>query len=151
MSLLPTVRRTPGSVPRLFDDVDRLTDLDAWYGFPSNLLVREGLWHPTMDIYNKGDNLVVELEMPGIKEGDIDISIEQDHLVVTGSRKQSSEHKEGDQYYLERSYGKFHRVVHLPESVDESKVTASLKEGLLTVTLPKKKKEAGKKVKVESK
>jgi HSP20 family protein len=151
MSSLPIVRRAPRGLSHVVEDLNRLMDLDAWYGFPPSLAVNEGLWHPTMDIYNRGDNLVVELEIPGIEEEDIDISIEQDHLIVKGSRKQSSEHKEGDRYYTERSYGEFHRVVHLPASVDEDKVTASLKEGLLTITLPKTKKEAGKKVKVETK
>lgn len=151
MSLLPIVRRRPGDLARLFDDMDQLVDRDPWYGFPSSLVVREGLWHPTVDIFNCGDNLVVELELPGIKEGDISVSVEQDHLVVTGSRSQTGEQKEGDRYYAERSYGEFHRVIHLPVGVDADKVTASLKDGLLTVTLPKQKKESGRKVKVESK
>jgi HSP20 family protein len=151
MSALPIVRRTPKNLSHLVEDIDRLADLDAWYGFPPSLTIHEMLWHPTMDMYNRKDNIVVELEIPGIKEEDIDISIEQDHLIVKGSRKQSSEHKEGDQFYTERSYGEFHRVIHLPTSVDEDKVTANLKEGLLTVTMPKKKKETGKKIKLESK
>ena len=101
-----------------------------------------------MDIHTHGDNLVVELELPGVKESDLDISVERDHLVVTGTRKRSSEREENDRYFTERSYGGFHRVVHLPTSVDEEKVTATLKEGLLTITLPKAKEEIGKKVKV---
>jgi len=88
-----------------------------------------------MNAQNRRNDFVVVLERPGIDARDIDVVIEQGHLIVTEAREQSSEPKEGEQSYTERW------VMHCPASVDLDETTASLKEGLLTVTLPKSKKE----------
>lgn len=147
MSLLPIKRRT-GDIWNIADEMDRI--LDTWYRLPSTSIVREGLWHPTMDIYNRNGEIVVELELAGLKEKDVDVSVEEDHLIVEGTRSRSTEYKEGESYYSERAYGTFHRVVHLPVSVDTDKAKASFKDGLLVVTLPKKERERGKKIKLET-
>ena len=118
------------------DDTDHMVDM--WYRSPSASIVRQGLWHPMMDIYIRNGEIVAELELPGLKEDDLDISIEQDHLVVEGSRSRSADYRQEDGYYSERTYGEFRRVVHLPVSVDEDNATASFSDGLLTITLPKK-------------
>jgi len=148
MSLLPIKRRT-GDLWSVADEMDRM--LDTWYRWPSTSIVREGLWHPTVDVYNRQNDILVELELPGLTKAEVDVSVEEDHLVVEGSRSRSTEYKEEDQYYSERVYGGFHRVVHLPTSVDADNAKASLSNGLLSITLPKKKREGGKKIKLESK
>jgi HSP20 family protein len=115
------------------------------------MIREEGLWHPTMDIYNRKEELVVELEIPGMKPGDIDITVEDNHLIVEGSRNRSSEFSDDERYYSERLFGSFHRVVHLPTDVDDTKSKASFKEGMLVVRLPKKKREGGRKIALETK
>jgi len=103
-----------------------------------------------MDIYNRNEEIVVELELPGLKESDLDVSIEEDHLIVEGSRSRSTEYKEEESYFSERSYGGFHRIVHLPASVDADSAQARFSEGVLTITLPKKVREGGKRIEVTS-
>lgn len=130
-----------GDLGRVFDS--------PWELHPRRSL-REGLWHPTMDIYNRKDELVVELELPGLKESDLDVSIEEDHLIVEGTRSRFTEYKEEELYFSERSYGGFHRIVHLPTSVDADSAQARFSEGVLTIALPKKVREGGKKIEVTS-
>ena len=149
MTFLP-VKKTAADMSqemsKMVSEVNRM--LDAWYEQPSRTLYRDGLWHPTMDIYDCKENLVVVLELPGVDPKNIDISIEEDHLFIEGYRKASPEYKQEEYYYSERAFGGFHRVVHLHKSVDPDAVMAKYKDGLLEVILPKRKRNRGKKVKL---
>ncbi|MBN1670174.1 MAG: Hsp20/alpha crystallin family protein [Kiritimatiellae bacterium] len=147
MTLVP-VRRLQNEWRSPFDEFDRL--VDAWSRFPARHVVREGLWHPPTDIYDQRERLVVELELPGIKADEVNISIQEDHLIVEGERKRNGSGTQDELFYSERDFGGFHRIVHLPASVDPDATTAKYKDGVLTVTLPKKERERGKKVEVES-
>lgn len=146
-ALLP-IRREARNMWDIAGELDRLFDASCEV-FPSQS-VAGGLWHPAMDIYNRKDDLVVELELPGLKPEDIDMSLQEDHLVVEGSRGRSSEYSEETVYFSERFFGGFHRVVHLPTSVDADGAKASFKDGLLTITLPKKARERGKRIELET-
>jgi HSP20 family protein len=121
---------------------------DPWSRWPSYSIVREGLWHPTMDVYDRPDDLVVELELPGTSEEDVEISVEDGHLVVEGSRSAGPDRNEDERSFSERAFGAFHRIVHLPTDVDESAAKGAFENGILTVTLPKKKRAQAKKVKI---
>jgi HSP20 family protein len=122
--------------------------LDWWFGGPRHRKVTQGLWHPTIDIYDRADDIVAELELPGLDAKNVDVSVEDDHLIVEGRRQRNGQYADEEQYYTERAYGGFHRIVHLPTSVDPDKVIADLKDGILTVTLPKKERAKAKKVKL---
>lgn len=98
---------------------------------------REGVWHPTVDVYETGDQVVVLAELPGMKGQEMDVSIEEEHLIIEGSRERPEDCDQDDAYYCERPYGRFRRVIHLPYSVDESAVAARYEDGLLAVTLPR--------------
>ena len=106
-------------------------------GYPFFTATKEGVWHPPVDVYEKEDRIVVEVELPGMAGQQMDVSIDQDHLVVEGCRQRAGEHKDEESYYCERAVGDFHRVVHLPTRVDEESVVAQYEDGVLTVTLPK--------------
>lgn len=144
-TLVP-VRRETRDPWDLASDLDRL--FDTALGGTSARGLREGLWHPTMDVFNCKDMLVVELELPGLKRSDVDISIDDDHLIVEGTRNRSTDYKEEERYFSERPFGGFHRIVHLPTSVDADGTTAELKNGLLIVKMPKAKREGGQKIKI---
>jgi HSP20 family protein len=90
-----------------------------------------------MDISETKDSLVVALEVPGMDQKDIRISLQENLLTITGEKKQEKEEKDERYHRVERSYGAFTRGVRLPVAVDGSKVSATFKNGLLTVTLPK--------------
>lgn len=96
-----------------------------------------GDWAPSMDISETKDSLIVKVEAPGMDQKDIQISMQEDLLTIKGEKKQQKEEKEEHYHRVERSYGAFTRSVRMPVAVDAGKVTASFKNGLLTVTLPK--------------
>jgi len=94
-------------------------------------------WAPPVDIFERGDHLVIRAEIPGVEMGDIDVRIENGVLTVHGQRKQASDVKEENAYRLERIYGTFTRSFSLPTTVDAANVTATYKDGVLEVTVPK--------------
>jgi len=94
-------------------------------------------WNPALDVYQDKDSVYVTVEVPGMKKEEIDISLHEGMLTISGERKQESEVKEGDTFRSERFFGRFHRTVTLPTMVDGSRVKATYKEGVLTVELPK--------------
>jgi HSP20 family protein len=110
---------------------DRLAEL-KWDEFPML-----GEWAPSMDISETKDSVVVKIEVPGMDQKDIEVSLQENRLTVKGEKKQEKEEKDERYHRVERSYGAFTRSVRLPVGVDAGKVLAAFKNGLLTVTLPK--------------
>ena len=96
-----------------------------------------GGWVPAIDVLDDKDKLTVKAELPGFKREDLDVSVHQDNLIISGERKSDEEKKDGEFYRSERFYGKFHRSIPLPTTVDTGKIQAKYRDGLLTVTLPK--------------
>lgn len=119
-------------------EMDRVFD-EFWKDFPSvNLLERRrGTFTPTVDVTDTDDALKIAAEIPGLDEKDIDVTLTNDTLIIKGEKKEEKEEKTNDYYRMERSYGSFVRSIPLPTEVDATKVQASLKKGVLTVTLPK--------------
>jgi len=95
-----------------------------------------GGWSPALDLYQSNDNVVAVLELPGMRKEDIEISLHDETLAIGGERKSSSSNGEKAER-TERYVGSFRRTISLPVRVDPSKVSASYRDGLLTVTLPK--------------
>jgi len=95
------------------------------------------VWSPVLDVFEDKDNVVVKVELPGMKREDIDISLHEGMLSISGERKHEAEQPDGDAYRSERFYGRFQRTVSLPKPVASDKVKAAYKDGILTVTLPK--------------
>ena len=119
----------------LKDEMDRLFDRftePKWAEFPAL-----GDWAPSLDLSETKDALMVKLEVPGMDAKDIQISLQESLLTIKGEKKHEKEEKDERYYRMERAYGEFTRSVRLPVAVDGSKVAASFKNGLLTVTLPK--------------
>lgn len=96
---------------------------------------RELGFGPSMDIFAKGHDLVLRLEVPGLKTEDIDISLADHMLVITGERREEKEVKEEDYYRRERSYGHFERSLPVPETVTEGDIEASYEDGILEVSV----------------
>ncbi|MFP5385554.1 MAG: Hsp20/alpha crystallin family protein [Bacteriovoracia bacterium] len=95
---------------------------------------------PKVDLKDKGKEYLVTAEIPGMTEKDIDISLDENVLTLQGERR--SEHKDEDKdkgfFRSEISYGSFYRTIPLNEEVDDNKVEANYKDGMLKITLPKK-------------
>ncbi len=108
-----------------------------------------GFFHPTVGIRETSKQMVVEVDIPGVKEEDLSLEIEDDKLVIRGERKHSQETKKEDYYHLESSYGSFSRVITLPSYVRADKAQAEVKDGLLEISIPKVKPRQPKKIAVK--
>jgi HSP20 family protein len=92
-------------------------------------------WAPTIDVVNKDSDLVVRAELPGVKQEDVDITLHDGVLTISGERKAEQEEERGGYYVRERRYGSFSRSLALPEGIDESKIHARYDNGVLEVTV----------------
>src|SRR3989338_633837 len=104
----------------------------------------------TVDIYDRGDAIVIQSTVAGVKPEDLDISITSDTVTIRGKREAHEEVKEENYYYKELFWGTFSRSVILPEEIEDDMAEASLKHGLLTIRLPKKRRGIVQKLKVKS-
>lgn len=104
-----------------------------------------------MDIRDNDDELIVTAELPGDKLEDIDLTVSPDSLLIQGEKREEQESKEKGQYRLERLYGSFTRQLPLPCEIEQDKVEASFKDGVLKVTMPKSKESMDKNQKVQVK
>lgn len=89
------------------------------------------------DVVESDDAIEVSVELPGIDEKDVEVTLEGGLLTVKGEKKAESEKKNKDHYVMERRYGAFRRSFRLPDGLDESKVTAKFDKGVLQIVLPK--------------
>ena len=94
-------------------------------------------WAPALDLYEDNDNIIARAELPGLKKQEIDISLHDNVLTVSGERKNEKKHANGKTSREERFFGRFTRSIALPKQVNGDQVKASYKDGLLTVTMPK--------------
>ncbi len=95
-------------------------------------------WAPAVDIYETDQDVVLKAELPGVDPKDVEIRVEDGTLYLKGQRKFENEVKEENYHRVERSYGSFTRSFALPSSVNSEKAKAEYKDGLLTLTLPKR-------------
>jgi HSP20 family protein len=118
----------------LRNDLDSLFELPFWSGLSRQSQLFSS-WTPALDLYQDNDNVTAIIELPGMRKEDIEISLQDGTLSISGERKEESD--KTDSTRTERFFGKFRRSVALPVQVDSNKVTATYKDGILTVTLPK--------------
>ncbi|HVV71816.1 MAG TPA: Hsp20/alpha crystallin family protein [Verrucomicrobiae bacterium] len=105
-------------------------------------------WSPAVDIFETEDALTLRADLPDVKTEDIDIRVENNTLTLKGSRKFNKEENAKGYHRIERSYGDFLRSFAVPPTVETDKVAAEYKNGVLTITLPKKETAKPRQVKV---
>lgn len=105
-------------------------------------------WTPALDLYQNNDNVVAVIELPGMRKEDIEISLQDGMLTISGERKDENKNGEKNAARTECFVGKFRRSITLPAQVDANKVNASYQDGILTVTLPKAEEAKPKKIQV---
>ena len=133
---MAVVRWTPQRLFDPFAEIDRVFDAM----FPSfNAATRRSRWYPAADVHETADTVEVTVELPGMSHEDIELTVKDNVLTISGEKKYSREEKDEDAnvYYAERQYGKFERSLTLPAYVEADKAEATFKDGVLTVTLPK--------------
>jgi HSP20 family protein len=133
MRLIPYIRRTEAPIStRLFEEF--FNEFPFTSSFPST---REN-WNPAVDILEKGGDLVLRAELPGMTEKQIELKLEGNTLTLRGERKLENEDKKSNYHRVESFYGSFVRTFRLPDTVDREKISADYKDGILTITMPQK-------------
>ena len=100
------------------------------------------------DIYEQNGNIIIEMNTAGINPDDIDITVEDDYVKVSGERKESHEEKNRQYFRKEIKKGTFERIIDLPTAVDVNNAKADFKDGILIITLPKSNKRESRKIKI---
>jgi len=127
---------------RLFEDAGRTWRTDE----PAATTT----WSPSVDIFETEGEIVVKAELPGMDRKDIQLNLENNVLSLRGERKFTKETKDENYHRIERSYGVFSRSFSIPATVDEEKIRADYKDGVLKIMLPKKEQAKPKQIKIAS-
>jgi len=120
-------------VHRLFDDFLSRSPIESIFGSTE----KTGVFSPRIDVDENEREIVVKAELPGIEEKDVNLALSAEALTISGEKKQDVEPAEDGSQYFESRYGSFQRVIPLSAEIDQDKVEASLKKGILKIRLPK--------------
>jgi HSP20 family protein len=137
---MPFKRRQPaaaGGLPEMFREMeDRMRRL--WQEFPlAGGPEVSGEWMPRVDVSETDEEVRVRAELPGLEPEDLDISLDQDRLILKGEKKAEREKEEKGFHMVERSFGSFYRTIQLPVEVNPQRVEASFKNGVLKINMAK--------------
>jgi len=146
MALVPIHRGRNNGLSRLHNEMDDL--FDGFFRGLDRPFAGYKAW-PAIDVAEEEDAIVVRAEVPGCKADDIEISVFNNTLTISGEKKLTEEKKEKGYYHVESTYGSFRRELTLPTDVENAKVEAACKDGVLSITLPKAEKSKAVKVKVK--
>lgn len=119
-----------GLLHRSIDDL-----LNDFFG--GSMMEQTGLIKPRFEVSETDSAVIVDAELPGMEEKDIELTLQDNILTIKGEKKKEEETKKKNCYISERSYGRFQRSIQLGSGIDAEKVSASFKKGVLTVTIPK--------------
>jgi HSP20 family protein len=131
----------------LQEEVNRLFSTNLTRAFDDEGIGR-GAWAPSVDIYENKDQIVLEAELPGMKQEDFDLSIENNVITLRGERKFEKTDETDNYHRVERSYGSFTRSFTLPQTVSSEGATAEYNNGVLRVTLPKREETKARRIQV---
>jgi HSP20 family protein len=125
---------------RMFDDAGR--------GWRNDEATATTTWSPAVDIFETEGEIVVKAELPGMERKDITLNLEKNVLSLRGERRFEKETKDDNYHRIERSYGTFSRAFSIPATVDEEKIRADYKDGVLKIVLPKKEQAKPKQIRI---
>jgi HSP20 family protein len=101
--------------------------------------VPQRVWSPPVDIYERENEVVLKVDLPEMNQSEIEIKVEEDTLIIQGERKFIKDPSSVNYLQIERPYGTFQRTFNVPRMIDRDKIKAAYKDGVLQVTLPKRK------------
>lgn len=148
MSTPQKIQKSAGTRPNLLsrwqDDIDRMERMFDSF-FPMRRSARLADWEPSLatmtapaiDVYEEGDVVVVQAEIPGAKKDEIEVNVTDSILTITGEKKREEEVRDQGYYRSERSYGSFSRSIELPAEVQTEKAEARFNDGVLEIRLRK--------------
>jgi HSP20 family protein len=132
----------------LQDRMNRLFDESVRNVRPGDEALSSAIWSPAVDIYETEDEVVVKAELPEVNQKDIDVQIENSTLTLRGERKFNKETKKENFHRIERAYGSFSRSFTLPSTIDQEKIRADYRDGILKISMPKREETKPKQIKV---
>ncbi len=136
MSLIRFNQKQPDGTKEFFND-------DYLWGFPfmpvtgKQMTGFQSAWQPAIDVAEDKDKFIFKADLPGLKKEDIHVSVENGVLSIEGERRSETELKDKDYHRVERSYGRFVRSFNLGSAVDDAKIKANYKDGVLEIAVPK--------------
>ncbi|GAB4389678.1 MAG: Hsp20/alpha crystallin family protein [Thermodesulfovibrionales bacterium] len=143
----------PVKVPSVLDEMDRF--MERFFGRMEPMWWPRARWpeemaaaFPSVDIFEDDANVIVKAEVPGVGKEDLEVSVEENMITISGEKKKEEKVEEKDYYRVERSHGSFRRSFSLPSEVESAKAKARFKNGVLEVTIPKSEKAGKRKIKV---
>ena len=148
MALIPW---EPREIKRFRDIFDDMFDFEM---IPASRRLKKrwlegGEWSPLVDVIDQKDQLIAKAELPGVDKKDIKITLSDNILTIRGERREEQKTKKEDYYCCERIQGSYSRTIALPVEVDNKKIKASFKNGVLEVILPKTKKETPREIEIK--
>lgn len=123
-----------GIMRRMHEEMDRA--FAEAFGADGSSSDARGAWAPAIDVSERQGNLVVHAELPGVRQEDVHLEVDNDTLVLSGHRERSEEHEEQGVHRRERMFGSFYRAIPLPEGTDTDKTRAKFNDGVLEITVP---------------
>jgi len=128
------------ALQRLSDEFDRMFD-DFGFGRPSMAMpfwktAGTEMWAPDIEAFQRGDQLVIKADLPGLSKDDLAIDLTDDAVTIQGERKAEQKEEREGYYRSERSYGSFYRVVPLPDGAITEQAKADFRDGVLEITMP---------------
>lgn len=122
-------------IDRLFSDTMRNLALPAW---PEWSGFSEAIFRPHLEILEEDQQYTIRLEIPGVSKEEVDVSVAEDTLIIRGEKRAETQQEQGHCHYTERHFGAFHRTLAIPADAKSEELQASFKDGVLTITLPRK-------------
>jgi HSP20 family protein len=127
----------PGAfMRRVFPEFERLFAAHTIAPFRGARGEPEFPWVPELEVFERDNRLTVRLDVPGLKKEEVTVKVTEEGLTIEGERKHEKEEKKNNWHRTERTYGKFFRVIPLPEGVTAAEVTATFRSGVLEITAP---------------
>jgi len=111
--------------------------------------VPRGVWSPPVDILERENEVILKMDLPEVDQNEIDLKVEENTLIIQGERKFIKESSDANYLQIERPYGTFQRTFAIPRMIDQEKIRAGYKDGVLRVVLPKKGEAHPKKIMLE--
>lgn len=150
--LLP-VRRGSDPLSRMHQEMDRLFDQFMGTGMAQGNRLRDMLLKPSVDVSEGRKAYRIEVEVPGVEEQDMELTLDGNDLIIAGEKHQETEEDDEGYHRVERAYGQFRRILTLPDDADVDNISAKFRHGVLKIKVPRLNRNEGagaRRIKIES-
>jgi HSP20 family protein len=142
------MRWTPMHTARMHDRWNRM--FDELFNMEEDERDVQRVWRPRVDVSESENEVRVMVDLPGVRKDDVNITLENGVLTITGERKHEEEKREENVHFAERVYGRFSRSFTVQDTLNTDKIDASFKDGVLSIVLPKAEKAKPKKIEIKA-